>query len=136
MIVIDTNILVPLFINGPRARDAARLLKHDGEWCTEPYALVELVNVFATYMRANLLTAEAALRHLDEAETLLTPRLHSVPRKAVLDYAMRYKVSGYDAHFLAVADARGKRLITEAAKLRAAAPRLTHSLDDALRSIA
>ncbi len=132
MIVVDTNILVPLFINGPRARDAATLLKHDGEWCTEPYALIELVNVFTTYMRANLLATEAAHRHLDEAETLLTPHLHRVPGKAVLDYAMRYKVSGYDAHFLAVADALGKRLITEDAKLRAAAPALTQSLDAAL----
>lgn len=133
MIVIDTNILVPLFINGPRTSDTAKLLKLDREWCTEPYALVELVNVFTTYMRAKLLAVEAAYRHLDEAETLLTPHLHRVPRKTALDFAMRYKISAYDAHFLGVADARGMRLITEDAKLRAAAPRLTQSLGDALR---
>lgn len=133
MIVVDTNVLVPLFINGPRTGDAARLLKLDREWCTEPYALVELVNVFTTYMRSKLLAVEAAHRHLDEAETLLTPHLHRVPRKTVLDYAMRYQVTAYDAHFLVVADAHGMRLITEDAKLRAAAPRLTQSLGDALR---
>ncbi|MHB8744679.1 MAG: type II toxin-antitoxin system VapC family toxin [Sulfuricaulis sp.] len=134
MIVVDTNILVPLFINGPRTGDAAKLLKLDREWCTEPYALVELINVFATYMRAKLLAVEAAHRHLDEAETLLTPHLHRIPNKTVLDCAMRYKISAYDAHFLAVADAKGQRLITEDAKLRAAAPRLTRSLDEALNA--
>jgi predicted nucleic acid-binding protein len=132
MIVVDTNILVPLFIKGPRGANVAALLRHDAAWCTEPLALIELINVFATYQRANLLTSEAANRHLDEAELLLTPNLHSIPRRTALHFAVRYKVSGYDAHFLAVADARGKRLITEDAKLRAAAPALTQSLDAAL----
>ena len=134
MIVVDTNILVPLFINGPRTGDATKLLELDREWCTEPYALVELINVFTTYMRAKLLAVEAAHRHLDEAETLLTPHLHHIPNKTVLDYAMRYQVTAYDAHFLAVADARGTRLTTEDAKLRAAAPRLTRSLHEALNA--
>ncbi|MDE1886408.1 MAG: type II toxin-antitoxin system VapC family toxin [Xanthomonadaceae bacterium] len=132
MIVVDTNILVPLFIHGPRLRAAVALLERDSAWCTEPYALVELANVFSTYMRANMLALEAAHRHIAEAEALLMPHLYRVPRKTVLDVAMRYKISAYDAHFLAVADAKGQPLITEDVKLRAAAPRLTRSLDEAL----
>jgi predicted nucleic acid-binding protein len=41
-------------------------------------------------------------------------------------------VSAYDARFLAVADTLGTKLVTEDAKLRAAAPDLTRSLAQAL----
>ncbi|MGA9335888.1 MAG: type II toxin-antitoxin system VapC family toxin [Rudaea sp.] len=132
MIVVDTNILVPLFISGPRSADAARLLRQDRVWCTEPLALVELINIFATYQRSKLLTADAANRHLGEAEHLLTPYLHAVERRRALEFAARFKVSGYDAHFLATAHYCGKRLITEDSKLRVAAPALTQSIADAL----
>ncbi len=49
-----------------------------------------------------------------------------------MELAMRYQVTAYDARFLALADQHGGRLVTEDAKLRAAAPALTQSLQEAL----
>ena len=46
--------------------------------------------------------------------------------------ALRYNVTAYDARFLALAQQVGERLITEDAKLRAAAPELTQSMAEAL----
>jgi predicted nucleic acid-binding protein len=135
MLVVDTNILVPLFIHGQRQQDVFALLEGDSAWCTEPFALIELVNVFATYVRSKLLAVEAARRHLEEAKSLLTPNFHRVPLQAVLDQAVRYKVNADDAHFLAVAEAKHRKLITEDLKLRAAAPKLTQSLDEALANM-
>jgi predicted nucleic acid-binding protein len=50
----------------------------------------------------------------------------------VLAIATRHRVSAYDARFLSLADQLGSRLITEDARLRAAAPALTQSLAEAL----
>ena len=50
----------------------------------------------------------------------------------MLVIAARHGVSVYDARFLALADQLGTRLVTEDAKLRAAAPALTQSLAEAL----
>lgn len=135
MLVVDTNILVPLFIESLRQKDHFDLLDLDPAWCTEPFALIELTNVFTTYVRSQRLSGEAAHRHLEEAKSLLMPHFHRIPLEVVLTYALRYKVSAYDAHFLAVAAARGKRLITEDSRLRAAAPKLTQSLSEALADL-
>jgi len=55
-----------------------------------------------------------------------------VSHRAALDTALRYRVTAYDARFLAVAQQLGTRLVTEDAKLRSAAPALTQSLVEAL----
>jgi predicted nucleic acid-binding protein len=45
---------------------------------------------------------------------------------------VQYRVTAYDARFLALAQQLDRRLVTEDAKLRAAAPKLTQSLVEAL----
>jgi predicted nucleic acid-binding protein len=49
--------------------------------------------------------------------------------------AIRYRITAYDGRFLAVADQLGSRLVTEDTKLRAAAPALTQSLEEAIASV-
>jgi predicted nucleic acid-binding protein len=49
--------------------------------------------------------------------------------------AARFRVTAYDARLLVLAQQTGTPLITEDAKLRAAAPLLTQSLDQALGRI-
>ncbi len=134
MFVVDTNIVVALFLDGKFTARANALLKRDSVWCTEPLALIEFGNVMTSYVRARLAAPADAKRYLAAAETFLAPHLHAVQCSTALDLALRLRVTNYDAHFLAVADARGQRLITEDAKLRAAAPNLTQSLDAALAS--
>ena len=134
MLVVDTNIVVALFIDGKYTARAKALFKLDQVWCTEPLALIEFGNVLATYGRTGLLTLADAKHYLAAVEAFLGPHLHAISRSDALGLAFGRKVTHYDAHFLAVADARGKRLITEDAKLRTAAPALTQSLDNALAS--
>jgi len=55
-----------------------------------------------------------------------------VSHQAALEAALDYKVTANDARFLALADQLGSRLVTEDARLRAAAPALTQSLAEVL----
>lgn len=132
MLLVDTNLVVPLYIRTARSDAARELLAFDGLWRTEPLALIEFSNVLATYQRSRYITAEAARDCLRRAEIWLRPLLFSIRHEAALDLAMRYKVTAYDARFLALADQLGSRLVTEDARLRAAAPALTQSIAEAL----
>ena len=69
---------------------------------------------------------------LAKAAALFDGKLGRIPHPSVLAIATRHRVSAYDARFLSLADQLGSRLITEDARLRAAAPALTQSLAEAL----
>ncbi len=134
MMVVDTNVIIPLFIRSAESAAAVALREKDDHWRTEAFALVEISNVLATYQRAKFLTAADAHRHLQNAERFLSPHLFSISHLDALALAIRYGITAYDARFLAVAGALSVKLVTEDARLRAAAPDLTQSLAEAVRN--
>lgn len=131
MRVIDTNILAYLLIEGDRTAAAQALYKRDAEWRSEGFVLIEFSNILATYQRTGALSSSAAEDMLLTAERIVTG-LINLPHSRALKCAIEFGVSGYDARFLGVARNLGAKLVTEDAKLRAAAPALTHSLAQAL----
>jgi predicted nucleic acid-binding protein len=132
MVIVDTNIIAPLYVRSARTDTVAELFAHDAVWRTEPLALIELSNVLITYERSRHITAATARDCLNRAAAFLQPHFFRVSHQAALEAALDYRVTAYDARFLALARQVGARLITEDAKLRAAAPALTQSLAEAL----
>ena len=132
MKVVDTNIEVNLLIEGPYSESARSLFAIDRDWQSESLLMIELVNVLATTMRRRKRPLAQAEATLNEAQYIMSQGLRSVADRDVLNAAAHFGVSGYDARFLVVARAIGEPLITEDAKLRAAAPNLTCSLAEAL----
>lgn len=132
MLVVDTNVLGYLFIEGDFYRSARSLFEHDSDWRSEPFILVELTNVFATEIRARRASLRDSMLTLGHAQVVIEPGLHAARHADVLSLAIEFKVSAYDARFLAVARALGVPLVTEDAKLRKAAPALTQSIAQAL----
>jgi len=131
VVVVDTNILAYLLIEGDRTAEAQALYARDPDWRTEGFLLVEFCNLLATYVRAERLSAGAALALLASAERSLAGAV-SLPHARALALAGEFGVSAYDARFLAVARQLGGKLVTEDAKLRRAAPALTQTLAQAL----
>lgn len=132
MLVVDTNIIAPLYVRSARTEAVAELFARDPVWTTEPLALIELSNALVTYQRARYITAASARECLSRAAAFLQPHLFRVTHQAALDAALRYGTTAYDGRFLALADQLGSRLVTEDARLRTAAPRLTQSIAEAL----
>jgi predicted nucleic acid-binding protein len=132
MFLVDTNIIAPLFVRSALSDAVQKLHGRDRVWRTEPFALIELSNVLATYERAGYVTRGTASDCLGRAATFLHPHFFSVTNEAALEVALRHRTTAYDARFLAVAEQLGTRLVTEDARLRAAAPALTQSLAEAL----
>ncbi len=131
MVVIDTNVLAYLLIEGDRTPQAQALYGRDPEWRSEAFLLVEFSNVLSTYVRSGGMTQTQAETLLAEAERRMRG-LVNVPHTQALRAAEQYGVSAYDARFLAAARNLGGKLVTEDARLRAAAPALTCSLAQAL----
>jgi predicted nucleic acid-binding protein len=131
MIVVDTNIVVYLLLEGARTGDAQALYARDADWRSEAFLLVEFSNVLATHQRAGALAPAVAEALLASAERIVTGMIN-IPHPRALKLAAEFSVSAYDARFLGTAQRLGTRLVTEDARLRAAAPALTRSLAQAL----
>lgn len=131
MVVVDTNVVAYLLIEGDRTAESQALYARDPDWRSEGFLLVEFSNLLATYVRAAKLNAGSAEALLATAERSLTG-IVNLPHARAMALAAEFGVSAYDARFLAVARSLGAKLVTEDAKLRRAAPALTQTLAQAL----
>ena len=132
MLLVDTNVVAYLLIEGDQTAAAQQLRVRDPDWRSEAFLLVEFTNILASSIAMRRMTLPLATDFLAKATALFDGKLGRVPHLLVLTIAARHRVSAYDARFLALAHQVGRRLITEDARLRAAAPKLTQSLAEAL----
>ncbi len=135
MLLVDTNIVAYLLIDGDFTEAAQSLRRGDPDWQSEAFLMIEFTNVLAASIASRRMTLQLAEDFLSKANALLEGGLTCIAHEAALAIAVRFRVSAYDARFLALADQLGRRLVTEDAKLRAAAPKLTQSLHEALASV-
>lgn len=131
MVLLDTNVLAYLILEGDRTSAAQELYERDADWRSEAFIMVEFSNVLATYVRSKALAREQGLKLLIRAAELV-PVLTSVQHARALEAAIQFGISAYDARFVALAIQMKVRLVTEDAKLRVAVPLWTASLADAL----
>jgi len=132
MLLVDTNVVAYLLIEGDHTEAAQALRARDPDWRSDAFLLVEFTNVLASSIARKRMTLSLAEDILVKAAALLDGKLGRIPHASVLAIAARHRVSAYDARFLALADQLGSRLVTEDARLRAAVPALTQSLAEAL----
>jgi len=131
VIVVDTNVLAYLLIEGERTAQAQALYDRDPDWRSEGFILIEFSNILATYRRTGALDDGAAGRLLTSAEQVLTGSVN-LPHARALQIAAEFEVTAYDARFLGAARSLRGKLVTADAKLRRAAPGLTQSIEQAL----
>jgi predicted nucleic acid-binding protein len=132
VLIVDTNVLAYLLIEGDHTTAARLLHRRDEDWRSEAFIMIEFTNVLIASIAARRMNLVLAQRFLADATSLLHGKLALIPHESVLSLAVQYRVTAYDARFLALAQQLDCRLVTEDAKLRAAAPKLTQSLAEAL----
>jgi predicted nucleic acid-binding protein len=130
VVLVDTNVLAYLMLEGDRTSAAQELFERDADWRSEAFIMVEFSNVLTTYVRTKVLSRDQGLKLLAGAEKLL-PVLTSVRNARALEVATQFGISAYDARFVALAIQMKVKLVTEDAKLRAAVPSWTVSLASA-----
>ena|SRR5215475_8219597 len=132
MLLVDTNVVAYLLIEGDQTEAAQQLRRRDPDWRSEAFVLVEFTNVLASSIATKRMTFGLAENFLGKAVALFDGKLRSMPPASVLAAAVRHGVGAHDARFLALAEAIGLPIVTEDKKLRTAAPDLTQSLAEAL----
>ena len=113
MIVADSNLIASCVLKSEATTAALALLEHDPDWRVPRLWRYEMLNILATMIKAKLLArndAESTYRQL--LDTLRASEKDPDP-SAVLSLAERYGISGYDAHFVALARDLGAKLYTQ-----------------------
>ena len=103
MIVVDTNIITYLYIQGEHTAETEAVLKKDPDWKVPILWRSEFRNVLAFYVRKKILSLELALRIVSQAEEQLKGNEYLVPSDQVLVLASRSRLSAYDCEFVALA---------------------------------
>jgi predicted nucleic acid-binding protein len=112
VIVVDTNVLLHLLLEGEKTAVAERVLARDPEWAAPLLARSEVRNALATWMRRGVLSLDAALLAVRNAEVRMRGLLYAVPSREVLELADHSGCTAYDCEFVALARLLGTRLVT------------------------
>jgi predicted nucleic acid-binding protein len=128
MIVVDTNIIAYLFLEGEFSTYAEDLLLKDTQWAAPILWRSEFRNVLAHYLRKEILSLEESQEIIFEAMTLLQGREYEVASFQVLSLVSSCECSAYDCEFVALAQDLETHLITVDKKILSEFPSLAYDL--------
>ena len=128
MIVVDSNVLVYLYLPGEYTADAEALFESDPEWAAPVLWRSEFRNVLAGYMRRKTLTFDQAYAVQCEAENLLAGSEFEIDSHAVLELVRDSECSAYDCEFIALAAKLNTKLVTMDKKVLRAFPKRSVAL--------
>jgi predicted nucleic acid-binding protein len=122
VIVVDTNLLVYLHVEGQRTAQAEAVLRRDAVWAAPILWRSEFRNALAGLVGLRALTLEDALRIVAEAERGMAGREYTVASEQVLLLAEHSGCSAYDCEFVSLAQDLAVRLVTADRQVLAAFP--------------
>lgn len=122
MIVVDTNAIAYLFLEGQYSREAEALLKRYPVWVAPVLWRSEFRNVLALYMRKKILPYQEALGLMRQAERLMRGNEHTISSDDVLELVKNSSCSAYDCEFVALARELELSLVTADKKILSAFP--------------
>jgi len=112
VIVVDTNLIVHLFVKGDRSEQAGLVLRKDPGWSAPLLWRSEFRNTLVKCVRAGLIDPGDAFCILTEAESLMSGGEYAVASADVVDLALSSTCSAYDAEFVVLARELAAPLIT------------------------
>ena len=132
MIVVDTNILLYLYVPGPHTDDCIRLLERDPEWASSSLWRSEFCNALLLYLRKKLISQAFAVQAVEAATLLIAHREYVPASVSVIDLALKSNCTYYDCEFVAVAKIHSTMLVTQDRAMLKAFPKEAMSLADAV----
>ena len=111
MIVVDTNVISYLYINGEQSSLS------DVHWIAPRLWQSEFRNVLALYLRQDLLSLTRAKAIILKAERRMRYRTFVIPSELVMNLVTSSACSAYDCEFVALAQEQKVPLVTFDKKL-------------------
>jgi predicted nucleic acid-binding protein len=122
MIVVDSNILAYLFIEGTHTEAAEALLTRDEDWAAPVLWRSELRSILTGCLRRGYLTLEEAGSIQSEAEDLMSGAEYEVDSGSVLGLVYESDCSAYDCEYVALAMRLRTKLVTMDGQVLSAFP--------------
>ena len=124
MIVVDSNVLIYLYLLTEYTANAEALLERDPEWAAAPIPWrSEFRNVLAGYLKRKAITFDQACALQSEAESLMAASEFEIDSRAVLELVRDSDCSAYDCEFIALATRLDTKLVTMDKKVLRAFPK-------------
>jgi predicted nucleic acid-binding protein len=117
MIVVDTNIIVYLWLPSDFTEMAEKLLNKDSYWVSSTLWKSEFRNVVSSFYRRKLVTYEQALDVIFNAEEQLVNSEYSVNSLKVMEKVKSSKCTAYDCEYVALAEVLNCNLVTNDKKI-------------------
>ena len=133
MIVVDSNVLAARNLTGAQTALAERVELKDPLWIMPPLWRYEFQNILAKGAWAKQLTPEGVIHVWRQVAARMEVNEHEPSPEAVLDLSGRYRISAYDANFIALAMEMDVLCVTEDAELQKKFPVVAVSMVSFLR---
>ncbi|MTI11803.1 type II toxin-antitoxin system VapC family toxin [Sansalvadorimonas verongulae] len=130
MIVVDTNVLVYLYLPTKYTLYAEKLLENDPVWVAPHLWRSEFRNVLALYLRKDLISYDKALQIQNEAETLMSGNEYDIKSLNVLSLVNQSNCSAYDCEYVSLAINLDTELFTMDKKVISEFPLIAKPLRD------
>ena len=127
MIVVDTHLIIYLFVEAGRTAEAEAVLERDPMWVAPMLWRSEFRNTLATLVRRNAQTLGAALTIVTEAEGWLRGREYTVNSSVVLQLAHASRCTAYDCECVSLAQDLGVTFVIAGGEVLKAFPSLAVS---------
>ena len=128
MLVVDTNVIAYLYIEGDFTQQARTIYQQDSVWAAPYLWRSEFRNILTVYLRRNLLTLEQCQELITSAEELLKDNEFEPDSRDVLELANSCSLSAYDCEYIVLARQLSLKLITNDKKILTEFPQDTISL--------
>ncbi len=112
MIVVDTNIIVPLWLRSAQSEPVDHLLEIDAEWYAPYLWRSEFRNAMALQLRHRRMSLDEAKSAMYSAQEMMYGREMFVDPEAVMDLVAASTLTAYDCEFVALAIELGAPLVT------------------------
>lgn len=122
MIVVDTNLVSYLLIEGEFTQNARDVYQHDPDWIVPGLWRAEFLSVLTTTITAGVITPAQGDLLWQRTLSLFGQKEHNPNGRDVLKVALQFQISAYDAQFIAVAKNSGVPLVTSDRQLIKACP--------------
>jgi len=122
VIVVDTNILVSLWLSADSGDIAERLLLIDDGWSAPLLWHSEFRSVLVGYVRRRALSLAKAVQIIVSAEDQMRNREYSVTSEAVIARAIGSGCTAYDCEFVVLAEQLDVPLVTNDKQIVSAFP--------------
>jgi predicted nucleic acid-binding protein len=130
VIVVDTNLLVYLYLRSEHSERAEKAFLKDSGWAAPLLWRSEFLNVLTACLRKGIIDLDAAVEIAGEAELLMEGGEFSVGSLHVLKLAAESRCSSYGCEFVALARELGVPLVTTDKQVLAGFPDAAKSLEE------